>query len=88
MFSVNQSPPPCIQKSLLKLQGYHFKLSYIEGNRNAAYVFFRSPLRDSTSRVKYSYGTERFLNFVTNVEPKFLALDAAVKDDANMTDVR
>ena len=92
LFSVNSSPPPHIQKWLLKLQGYHFKLSYVEGHKNAADVFSGSPLRDSTSSVKYSYGTEHFVNFiVTNAVPKALALDeiiVAVKDDAIMTDVR
>ena len=27
LFSVNSSPPPSIRKWLLKLKGYHFKLS-------------------------------------------------------------
>ena len=92
LFSVNSSPPPRIQKSLLKLQRYHFKLSYIEGHKNAADVFSRSPLRDSTSSVKYSYGTKHFVNFiVTNAVPKALTFDeiiSAVKDDAILTDVR
>ena len=91
LFSVNSSPPPHIQKWLLKLQGYHFKLSYIERHKNAADVLSRSPLRDSTSSVKYSYGTQHFVNFiVTNAVPKALSLDyiiAAVKDDAILTDV-
>ena len=92
LFSVNSSPPPRIQKWLLKLQGYHFKLSYIEEHKNATDVFSRSPLRDSASSVKYSYGTEHFVNFiVTNAVPKALTLDeiiSAVKDDAILTDVR
>ena len=72
---------------------------YTEGHKNAADVFFRSHLRDSTSSVKYSYGTEHFVNFiVTNAVPKALGLDeiiAAIKDGAmklllrlRMTDVR
>ena len=76
----------------MKLQGYHFKLSYIEDHKNSHDVFSRSPLRDRTSSVKYSYGTEHFVNFiVTNAVPKALALDeiiAAVKDDAILSDVR
>ena len=88
LFSGNSSPPPHVQKCSLKLQGYHFKLSNIEGHKNAADVFSRSPLRDSTSSVKYSYETEHFVNFiVTNAVPKALAL-AAVKDDAILSDVR
>ena len=92
LISVNSSPPPRIQKWLLKLQGYHFKLSYIEGHKNAADVLSRSPLRDSASSVKYSYGTGHFVDFiVTNAVPKALTLDeiiSAVKDDAILTDVR
>ena len=49
-------------------------------------------MRDSTSSVKYNYGTEHVVNFiVTNVVPIALELDeiiAAVKDDAILTDVK
>ena len=33
LFSTNSSPPSRIQKWLLKLQGYYFKLSNVEGQR-------------------------------------------------------
>ena len=92
LFSVYSSPPPRIQKWLLKLPGYHFKRSYTEGHKNAADVFFRYPLKDSTNSVKYNYGTKHFVNFiVTNAVPKALAVDeivAEVRDDASLTDVR
>ncbi|XP_057310486.1 uncharacterized protein K02A2.6-like [Hydractinia symbiolongicarpus] len=62
MSPTSTSPPPRIQRWLLRIQGYNYKLKYISGAKNAADILSRDPVcTDSEGETDDSI--ESFINF-------------------------
>ena len=74
MSPTSVSPPPRIQRWLLRIQGYKYTLKYIPGTKNAADILSRSPL--ITPVTESDDTIESFINFITaEAVPKTCTFD-------------
>ena len=75
IFTAKHDPPARIQRWILKLQCYTFKVLYQPGSQNAADVLSRSPLCVDESEKDLTLKTEQYINYLAEADvPKAMTL--------------